>query len=76
MPMWTFLESYDFAGKTIIPFISHEGTSNGGSAFQNMKELVPDADIRSDDYLSIRGGKVNSSEQDVRSWVSGLGYSK
>ena len=76
MPMWTFLESYDFAGKTIIPFISHEGTSNGGSAFQNMKELAPDADIRSDDYLSIRGGKVDSSEQDVRSWVSGLGYSK
>lgn len=72
----TFLESYDFAGKTIIPFISHEGTSNGGSAFQNMKELAPDADIRSDDYLSIRGGKVDSSEQDVRSWVSGLGYSK
>ena len=76
MPMWTFLESYDFAGKTIIPFISHEGTSNGGSAFQNMKELAPDADIRSDEYLSIRGGKVDSSEQDVRSWVSGLGYSK
>ena len=41
MPMWTFLESYDFAGKTIIPFtVSHEGTSNGGSAFQNMKELA------------------------------------
>ena len=76
MPMWTFLESYDFAGKTIIPFISHEGTSNGGSAFQNMKGLAPDANIRSDDYLSIRGGKVDSSEQDVRSWVSGLGYSK
>lgn len=41
-----------------------------------MKELAPDADILSDDYLSIRGGKVDSSEQDVRSWVSGLGYSK
>lgn len=76
MPMWTFLESYDFTGKTIIPFISHEGTSNGGSAFQNMKELAPDADIRSDDYLSIRGNKVDSAEQDVRSWVNGLGYSK
>ena len=76
MPMWTFLESYDFSGKTIIPFLSHEGTSNGGSAFQNMKELAPDAEIRSDDYLSIRGGRVDSSEQDVRSWVSGLGYSK
>ena len=76
MPMWTFLESYDFTGKTIIPFISHEGTSNGGSAFQNMKELAPDADIRSGDYLSIHGNKVDAAEQDVRSWVNGLGYSK
>lgn len=76
MPMWTFLESYDFSGKTIIPFISHEGTSSGGSAFRNMKELAPGADIRSDDYLSIRGNKVDVSEQDVRSWVNGLGYSK
>ena len=76
MPMWTFLESYDFSGKTIIPFISHEGTSSGGSAFRNMKELAPGADIRSDDYLSIRGNKVDASEQDVRSWVNGLGYSK
>ena len=49
MPMWTFLESYDFSGKTIIPFISHEGTSSGGSAFRNMKELAPGADIRSDE---------------------------
>ena len=76
MPMWTFLESYDFSGKTIIPVISHEGTSSGGSAFRNMKELAPGADIRSDDYLSIRGNKVDASEQDVRSWVNGLGYSK
>lgn len=76
MPMWTFLESYDFTGKTIIPFISHEGTSNGGSAFQNMKKLAPDANILSDDYLSIHGNKVDSAEQDVRSWVNGLGYSK
>lgn len=41
-----------------------------------MKALVPGVDIRSDDYLSIHGEKVENSEQDVRSWVKGLGYSK
>ena len=76
MPMWTFLEGYDFSGKIIIPFISHEGTSNGGSAYENIKTLAAGAEVRSDDALSIQGGKVDSSEQDVRSWVSGLGYSK
>ena len=76
MPMWTFLESYDFSGKTIIPFISHEGTSNGGSAYENIKKLAAGAEVRSEDALSIHGKKVDSSEQDVRSWVNALGYSK
>lgn len=76
MPMWTFLESYDFTGKTIYPFISHEGTSNGGSAFENMQKLAPAADIRSDTYLSIRGDEVDSSEETVRTWVQELGFSR
>lgn len=26
MPLYTFLESYDFSGKTIIPFVTHGGS--------------------------------------------------
>lgn len=29
MPVFTFLEEYDFAGKTIVPFYTHEGSSLG-----------------------------------------------
>lgn len=74
MPMWTFLESYDFSGKTIIPFFSHEGSSNGASALPTIETLATGATVRSDDSLSIRGGNVDGAENEVREWVQGLRY--
>lgn len=74
MPMWTFLENYDFSCKTIIPFFSHEGSSNGANALPTVKKLAVGATVRSDDALSIRGGNVDSAEKDVRAWVQGLNY--
>ena len=43
-PMVSFFESYDFSGKTIIPFGIHLG-SRFGSMIDQMKELEPDATI-------------------------------
>ena len=74
MSMWTFLESYDWGGKTIIPFFSHEGSSNGAGALPTVEKLAAGATVRSGDALSIRGGNVASSENDVRDWVKGLSY--
>ena len=31
MAVFTFLEEYDFSGKTIIPFCTHEGSGMGHS---------------------------------------------
>ena len=76
MCMWTFLESYDFSGKTIIPFFSHEGSSNGAGALPTVERLAAGATVRSSDALSIRGGNVDGSENDVRAWVQKLGYQK
>ena len=44
MPMvcYTFLESYDFSGKRIIPFCTNEG-SGMGSSERFIKKLCPDA---------------------------------
>ena len=76
MPMWTFLESVDLSGKTVIPFFSHEGSSDGANSLNTIQTLAKGADVKADDALSIRGGKVDSSENDVREWVRSLGYSK
>lgn len=70
LPLYTFLEEYDFSGKTIIPFNSH-----GGSGFSNtieeIKKLQPNATVR-DDGLSISRNDVADSEQEITDWAKGL----
>ena len=72
MPMYTFLETYDLSGKTVIPFFSHGGSSNGANSLPTLEKLAKGAKVRSGDAISILGDKVAASEQDVRSWVRGL----
>lgn len=76
MPMWTFLEGVDLSGKTVIPFFSHEGSSDGASSLSTIGTLAKGATVNTDNALSIRGSKVKNSEEDVRDWVKELGYSK
>lgn len=70
MCMKTFLESYDFNGKTIIPFFSHEGSSNGANSLDSLEKLAKGATVKKSDYLSISGGKVANSENEVKEWVA------
>lgn len=70
MGLFTFLESYDFAGKTIAPFCTHEG-SRMGSSVRDIAKLCPDATIT--EGLPIRGGSVKSAGDDVQAWLKKLG---
>ena len=45
MPMWTQLEQLDFTGKTVKPFVTHEG-SGFGSAERDLKRLCDGAEIK------------------------------
>ena len=71
MPVASFLEEYDFAGKTIIPFASHAG---GGFGFgvSMIKELCPDAEVM--DGFAIRDSNVNTDEarETVKDFIAGL----
>jgi flavodoxin len=64
----TFLESHDFAGKTIIPFAT-SGSSGMGETVANLKgSLSP--------CSTIREGKVlngSQTQEGLTAWVSGLG---
>lgn len=71
MAMFTFFESYDFAGKTVIPFCTHEGSAFGRSE-RDIAELVPEAELL--EGLAIRGSNVDSAEDDVVSWLEALGF--
>lgn len=70
MPVWTFLEEYDLSGKTIIPFFSHNGSSNGANSVNRVLELASGATVLTDDVLSVRGSDVLDSESEVKEWVN------
>lgn len=67
MPVWTFLERYDFSGKTILPLCTHEGSGMGHSE-RDIKKLCPDASVETG--LAVRGGGVKSAENDIAAWLS------
>lgn len=70
MPLYTFLEEYDFSGKTIIPFTTHGG-SGFSRTIQTISDLQPNATVISDG-LSISRNSVSGAESDVVDWVNGL----
>ena len=67
MPVWTQLEKLDFAGKTIKPFVTHEG-SGFGKSLNDLKKLCSGADF--EEGLSIQGSLVSSSKEKVQIWVN------
>ena len=69
MPVYTFLEEYDFRGKTIIPFASHEG-SGLGKGPSEIAKICPDAQVL--DGFAARGSEVRSSRDDIKKWINGL----
>ncbi len=66
MPVFTFLESYDFSGKIILPFCTHEGSGKGTSE-KDIKRVCPEAKILP--CLVIRGSSVAKSDSSIRSWL-------
>ena len=45
-PVATFLAAHDFTGKTLIPFMTHEGSRMGRSE-ADIRRLCPGATVRS-----------------------------
>lgn len=70
MPVWSFLEEYDLSGKTVIPFFSHNGSSNGANSVNRVAELADGATVRTEETLSLRGSSVADSEKEVKEWAA------
>lgn len=70
MPLYTFLEEYDFSGKTIIPFTTHGG-SGLSRTVQTIQELQPDAAVV-ENGLSISRNNVPDAQSEVSDWIAGL----
>ncbi len=68
-PVAAFLESYDFEGKTIVPFITHEGSGLGRSA-SDIKDMCPNSNLLPG--LAVRGGSVGNASDDVKKWLRSI----
>ena len=73
MVMYSFLDEYDFSGKTIVPFCT-SGGSGFSDAISEIKEAEPNATVL--DGLHISGSGASRSESEVSEWVNGLYLAK
>jgi flavodoxin len=69
-PVVTFLSEYDLAGKTIVPFATHEGSGLGQSV-GDITKLCPQSTVK--DGLAVRGGNVRNARNEVASWLGKIG---
>lgn len=70
MPLYSFLETYDLSGKTVIPFITHGG-SRASRTLEAISSLQPDA-VVSSNALVLSRDDVASSARDVIDWAAEL----
>ena len=75
MAMYTFIESYDWADKTIVPFVTHEGS--GLSSIPNKMETAahPKAVLSGFEiYGHIAQNSREEAKEKVSAWLKKLGF--
>ena len=77
MCIYTFIEKHNWDGKTVIPFITHEGSGMAGTD-KRIANACKGANVLTGKGLAIQG-KVAQEHRDVAksnvdSWLKGLGF--
>ena len=67
MAVFTFLEAFDFNGKTVLPLCTNEGSGMGGSE-RDIKKTCPGADVKKG--LPITGSQAENCKASVQKWLS------
>lgn len=62
----SFLDKYDFSGKTIKPMCTHEGSGMGGSEAE-LKRTLKTATVKPG--LAIKGTNARSSDSQIERWI-------
>ena len=70
MAVYTFLEHFDFSGKTILPLCTNEGSGMGGSE-REIQKICPNANLKKG--LSITGSQAANSKSSVERWLKANG---
>lgn len=70
MAVATFLERYDFIGKTILPLCTNEGSGMGASE-RAIRQCAPGAEVKKG--LPVTGSEAANSGESVKRWLSANG---
>lgn len=71
MPVYSFLEEYDFSGKTVIPFATSAGSGFSGT-IETLQKMMPDAEIIGEG-LHIPMRNVSGADEEVADWLKEIG---
>ena len=70
MAVFTFLEAFDFSGKTILPLCTNEG-SGMGSSESDIRKLCPGASVKRG--LPLHGSSVDRADTQIEGWIKSNG---
>ena len=75
MPMilYTFLDEYDFSGKTIAPFVTSGGSGFSGT-IETIESMEPDAVVT--EGLPLGSSEAGSPSEAVTQWLSDIGMTE
>lgn len=72
MPVLTFLESYDFSGKTVIPFCAH-GTGGLAESVDDLRAALPDS-ATVGRPIGVYRPDVDGAQPRIDTWLADQGF--
>lgn len=69
MLIYSFLEAYDWEGKTLVPFCT-SGGSGFGRSLDKLPDSAPGATLA--EGLHVSGSRVDGSSEEIAAWIDGL----
>lgn len=70
MAVHTFLNEYDFSGKTIVPFVTH-GTGGLSRTIEDLTAALPDS-VTILEPIGVYRPEVDESQPAIQEWLVGL----
>ena len=75
MAVYSFLDGYDWNGKTLITVNTHEGSGKAGTP-EKIQKYLPDAKVI--DGIAMTGSTAQNSrdeaKDEIHEWITGLKY--
>ena len=74
MAVFSFIEEYDFSGKTIVPFCAH-GTGGIAGSVQDITAALPDsAEVL--EPFGVYRAEIGQAQSKINEWLANLGFQK